>query len=187
MLHQNLQIKERNVNKSILLTFAVIGTCLVGCDSRIEAVNGQMNTIRSQPPTPIEPPPTFEPVPQFQYAAQNLRSPFLPSSLYTELKIMSGKRVYPDLSRPSEPLEAYALETLMFKGSMENTQGKIIAIIQTPDGQMNRVQVGNYIGLNQGRVLKITPNKIDLIEIVSDGRDGYVERPRSLVLLGQPS
>lgn len=175
------------MNKSLLLTLTLIGSCLVGCGSRIDVVNGEMNNIRSQPALPLEAPPTFEDVPQFQYAAQNLRSPFLPSSLYTELKIMAGKRVYPDLSRTAEPLEAYALESLMFKGSMQNMQGKIIALIQTPDGQMNRVQVGNYVGLNQGRVIKIMPNQIDLIEIVSDGRDGYVERPRSLVLLGQPS
>lgn len=175
------------MNKSILFTFAVMGTLLSGCSSRVEFVNSEMATIRNQPPLPIEPPPIYEPAPQFQYAAQNLRSPFLPSSLYTELKIMAGKRVYPDLNRVAQPLEAYALETLMFKGSMKDVHGKIVALIQTPDGQISRVQVGNYMGLNMGHIVKITSTQIDLIEIISDGRDGYVERPRSLVLLGQPS
>lgn len=32
---------------------------LVGCDSRIDAVNQQMASIRNQPPLPIEPAPIF--------------------------------------------------------------------------------------------------------------------------------
>lgn len=157
---------------------------LVGCSSRLDVVNEEMAKIRSEPPAPIKPAPTFEPVPQFEYAAQNLRSPFLPQSLYTELKTMAGKRVYPNFSRQPQPLESYALESITFKGSLRNTSGQISGLIQTPDGQVEQVQVGNYMGLNQGRIIKITPTQIDLIEIVSDGRDGYIERPRSLVLIG---
>lgn len=174
------------MKKSAFVTLCAMGLVLAGCGSRVDVVNDEMAKIRSQPPLAIPPPPTFDAVPQFQYAAQNLRSPFIPSSLYTELKIMAGKRVYPDFSRQPQPLESFALETLMFKGSM-NLQGKTVALIQTSDGQVSRVQVGSYMGLNQGRIVKIAPTKIDLIEIVSDGRDGYVERPRSLVLIGQSS
>ncbi|MCF4952697.1 pilus assembly protein PilP, partial [Acinetobacter baumannii] len=36
---------------------------LVGCDSRIDAVNQEMANIRNQPPLPIEPAPIFTPVP----------------------------------------------------------------------------------------------------------------------------
>ncbi|WP_111860141.1 pilus assembly protein PilP [Acinetobacter sp. CFCC 10889] len=158
---------------------------LVGCDSRIDAVNQQMAAIRSQPPQPIEPAPTFDAVPSFNYSAQQLRSPFLPSSLANELKIMSGKRVYPNFSRQAQPLESYALETLSFKGSMKSNSGQIVGLIQTPDKEVERVQTGNYLGMNQGRIISITPTRIDLLEIVPDGREGYIERPRSLVLIGQ--
>ena len=157
---------------------------IVGCSSRIDVVNDEMAKIRSEPPAPIKPAPTFDPVPQFDYAAQGLRSPFLPQSLYTELKIMAGKRVYPDFSRQPQPLESFALESMTFKGSLHNSNGQILALIQTPDGQVEQVRVGSYMGLNQGRITKITPTQIDLVEIVSDGRDGYIERPRSLVLVG---
>jgi type IV pilus assembly protein PilP len=63
-----------------------------------------MANIRSQTPLPIEPAPVFNPVPSFNYSAQQLRSPFLPSSLANELKVMSGKRVYPNFSRQPQPL-----------------------------------------------------------------------------------
>ena len=77
---------------------------LIGCDSRIDAVNQQMAEIRNQPPLPIEPAPIFIPVPLFNYAAHQLKSPFMPSSLAAELKIMAGKRVYPNFNRQPQPL-----------------------------------------------------------------------------------
>ena len=161
-----------------------IGLILSGCDSRMDAVNQAMADIRNQQPLPIEPAPVFEPIASFNYSAQQLRSPVLPSSLANELKVMSGKRVYPNFSRPSQPLESYAIESLNMKGSMKGVTGQIIALIQTPDGEVERVQRGSYMGMNQGRVVDITPTRIDLLEIVPDGREGYIERPRSLVLLG---
>ena len=162
----------------------MLGLLLVGCDSRIDAVNEEMANIRNQPPLPIEPAPVFPPVPTFDYAAHQLKSPFLPSSLAAELKIMSGKRVYPNLSRQLQPLESYAIESLNMKGSMRGQSGQILALIQTPDGEIERIQRGSYMGMNHGRVVNITPTQIDLVEIVPDGREGYVERPRSLVLIG---
>lgn len=162
-----------------LLAFMV-----AGCDSRIDFVNQQMNEIKREPPLPIEQPPVFEPAPTYEYAAHQLRSPFIPNSLAQELKSMAGRRVYPNLSRPPQPLESYALEALSMKGSLKNKNGKILALIQTPDQEIEQVQVGSYLGLNHGRVIKVTPTQIDLIEIIPDGREGYVERPRSLVLVG---
>ena len=97
---------------------------------------------------------------------------------------MAGKRVYPNLSRQPQPLESYAIESLNMKGSLRSQSGRITALIQTPDGEIERVQHGSYLGVNHGRVVNITPTQIDLLEIIPDGREGYVERPRSLILLG---
>lgn len=167
-----------------LLCLSVVVLGLAGCDSRIDSVQQQMTTIRSQSPLPIEPAPVFMPVPPYLYSANQLRNPFLPNSIAAELKVMSGKRVYPNLSRPKQPLESYALESLNMKGSMRRINGQILALIQTPDGEIERVQIGNYMGLNEGRIVAISPTQIDLMEIVPDGRDGFIERPRSLVLIG---
>jgi len=167
------------------ITFSIFACLiLVGCDSRIDAVNQQMANIRNQPPKAIDPAPVFMPVPQFNYAAHQLKSPFLPSSLAAELKIMARKRVYPNFSRAPQPLESYALESLNMKGSIRNNRGQLLALIQSPDQQIGQVQVGNYIGMNQGRITHIGPTQIDLVEIIPDGREGYVERPRTLVLIG---
>ena len=170
-------------NYKLLFSF-MAGLVLVGCDSKIDAVNQKMAEIRNEPALPIEPAPVFSPVPLFNYSAHQLKSPFMPSSLAAEVKIMAGKRVYPNFNRQPQPLESYALESLNMKGSMRGKTNETIALIQTPDRQIERVQVGNYLGMNQGRVVKISPTQIDLVEIVPDGRDGYVERPRTLVLIG---
>lgn len=172
-------MKKTNITCALLVVFL-----LAGCESRIDVVNQEMANIRNQEPMAIEPAPDFVPVETFNYAAHSLKSPFLPSSLAAELKIMAGKRVYPNLNRQPQPLESYALETLNMKGSMRNQSGQTLALIQTPDGEVERIQRGSYMGLNHGRVVNITPTQIDLIEIIPDGREGYVERPRSLILIG---
>ena len=60
---------------------------LVGCDSRIDAVNQQMADIRNQPPQAIEPAPVFTPVPRFNYAAHQLKSPFYQAHLLLSSKL----------------------------------------------------------------------------------------------------
>ena len=161
-----------------------VGVMLVGCDSLVDAVEQEMAKIRSEPPLAIEPAPTFMPAPNYEYDAYRLKSPFLATSVANELRIMAGKRVYPNFARDKQPLEYFALESLIMKGSMRNASGKITGLIQSPDGKLEQVVPGSYMGMDYGRVVNITPTQIDLKEIVSDGREGYVERPRSLILIG---
>lgn len=164
-----------------LLVFSSLA--LTACGSRVDEVNTQMQQIRSQPPLPIPPAPVFLPVPSFGYAAQQLRSPFLPDSLAMELKVMAGKRVQPDLARPPQFLEQFPLESLIMKGTLKNTNGALYGLIQAPEGGVVRVEKGNYMGKNYGRIIDITQSQITVIEIVPDGRDGFVERPRNLVMI----
>ncbi|KAA8733295.1 pilus assembly protein PilP [Acinetobacter qingfengensis] len=163
-----------------LLTLLTIA--LVGCKSKVDDVQAKMQEIRDKPPLAVTPPPAFNPIPNYTYDAYQLKSPFVPTSIANELKVMAGKRVYPNLARPSQPLENYALEELLMKGTMRNSAGKTIALVRTPDGQIEQVQAGNYMGKNYGRVIRISPNQIDLLEVVPDGQDGYIERPRTLLL-----
>jgi len=56
-------------------------------------------------------------------------------------------------------------------------------LIRTPDGIVHRVQVGQYMGQNEGRVIAVESSKINLTEIVPDGLGGFMERPASLALV----
>ena len=47
---------------------------------------------------------------------------------------------------------------------------------------VHRVKIGDYLGTNHGKVVAISESQIDVVEIVTDGEGGWVERPRSLTL-----
>jgi Tfp pilus assembly protein PilP len=50
------------------------------------------------------------------------------------------------------------------------------------DGLVHRVAVGNHMGQNYGRIVAISDSEIQLVEIISDGLGGYLERPAAIAL-----
>lgn len=171
------------MKKTALVCGLALLVALSGCSSRVDDVNARMQQINAEPPLPVPPPPVFLPIPTYGYAAQQLRSPFMPPSLAQELKTMAGRRVMPDLARPPQYLEQFPLESLRMRGILRRPEGPLFALIEDPEGVVTRVQVGGYMGRNFGRITTITPSQLTVIEIVPDGRDGFVERPRSLVMV----
>jgi len=156
---------------------------LSGCSSRIDAVNQRMQQINAEPPLPVPPPPVFLPIPTYGYSAQQMRSPFMPPSLAQELQTMGGRRVLPDLARPPQYLEQFPLESLRMRGTLTSASRPLYALVEDPEGVVTRVQVGNYMGRNFGRITAVSASQITVTEIVPDGRDGFVERPRSLIMV----
>lgn len=170
------------MTKPLLAVAALSGLLLTGCSDRIGMAQQAMNQIREEPAQPVEPPPKAELVEDFVYSANMLRSPFLPPSLVNVQGPTSPiDGVRPDITRVKEPLEQYELSQLIFRGMLISPEGQQYALIQRPDGSVASVKVGDYIGLNDGRIVEITPTQINLIEIVPDSRAGFIERPQSLV------
>ena len=167
---------------SKLLLLSVTVLTITGCSDRIGMAEQAMADIRSQNAQPIEPPPKAEVVEDFVYSANMLRSPFLPPSLVNvQGPITAIDGVRPDITRTKEELEQYELSQLIFRGMLISPEGQQYALVQRPDGSVASVKVGDYIGLNDGRIVEITPTQINLIEIVPDSRAGFVEKPQSLV------
>ena len=166
----------------MLLALSVAVLSMTGCTDRIGMAEQAMADIRNQPSQPIEPPPKAELVEDFVYSASAQRSPFLPPSLVnTQGPSTSIDGVRPDITRVKEPLEQYELSQLVFRGVVVSPEGQRYALIQRPDGSVASVKVGDYLGVNDGRIVEITPTQINLIEIVPDSRAGFVEKPQSLV------
>ncbi|MEZ5508431.1 MAG: pilus assembly protein PilP [Gammaproteobacteria bacterium] len=169
---------------SFLVLFSVT-LALTGCggDAQFDDLRAQMNDIKNKPKGRIEPPPEFKVYKAFSYGAAMLRSPFEPP-VDVELASLPQQRanVKPDLNRPKEVLEQYGIDSLAMVGTLERPGGSLFALIRDPDQGLHRVKPGNYMGRNFGRITAVTPSKVDVIEIVSDGQDGWVERPRTLVL-----
>ena len=66
--------------------------------------------------------------------------------------------------------------------AMLSLQEKIWAAVKSPDGTVHRLQVGNYLGRNHGRVVRITETSVEMREIVPDGKGGWEERDNVLAM-----
>lgn len=159
----------------------LLGLFLSGCDDRISLADAEMEKIKNERAQEIAPPPTPKKVEDYTYAAQNIRSPFIPQSLLErQQKIAQMPSVKPDENRPKEPLEEYELSQLVYRGKVVAPNGQEYGLVQTPSGLVENIQVGNYMGKNYGRVTEITATQINLIEIVKDTEDQYVEKAASI-------
>jgi type IV pilus assembly protein PilP len=165
-----------------LLSLSVVALLLTACNDRVGLAQQALEQIREQSAQPIEPPPTTELIEDFVYSANNLRSPFLPPSLVNiQTPTASLDGVRPDITRSKEALEQYEISQLTFRGMVVSSKGQQYALIQRPDGSIASAKVGDYLGLNDGRIVEITATQVNLIEIVPDSRVGFVESPQSLI------
>jgi type IV pilus assembly protein PilP len=157
----------------VLAGAAVAG--LAGCSGSDSNLQQFIQQVKQQPGGRVEPLPEVKPYETFVYDDQNLRSPFVPS------QPAGYNSVRPDSKRPRQYLEQFSLDTLRMVGTLR-IAGTTYGLVQTKDGIVHRVTVGNYMGQNDGRITKITPSSIDLTEIVPDGLGGYMKRPAALGL-----
>jgi type IV pilus assembly protein PilP len=58
----------------------------------------------------------------------------------------------------------------------------MFGLVRTSDGLIHRVTSGNFMGQNDGRITEISESEIDLVEIISDGIGGYIERDAAVGL-----
>lgn len=160
-----------------VLCAAALAVALCGCSSRDADLSQFITQTKQEQPTGVKPLPEVKPYESFVYAAQSLRSPFVPGG--SGAGGVPGLR--PDSHRNREFLEQFALDTLKMVGTLQ-MGGKNYGLVQTRDGLVHRVLPGNYLGQNDGHVTAVTASKINVTEIVPDGLGGYMERPAALTL-----
>lgn len=166
----------------IVLTLLLTSLSIAACESKIDTVNKAMEVIDHEPALPIEAVPAFQAVPNYEYAAQHLRSPFIPTSIANELKASIATSLRPNLKRNRQALEYYPLQSLKMKGHIVAENGQQVALIEAPDGRVERIALQQYMGLNQGRVVAISATEVKVMELISNGGGGYLERPRRIGL-----
>ncbi len=144
----------------------------------------------ARPSGRIDPLPEFKAYESFLYRATSLRGPFeqLVRVELTKEEEMLGPRndLKPDFERPKEPLEAFKLENLQMVGTIHLLeQGELTALIRDTHGEIHRIKRGNYVGRNFGEIITVNETQLDVLEIVQNGRDGWMKRPRNIVLVEQ--
>ena len=167
------------VRKGLLLAIAAAG--LVACGGDMDDLDSYINEVKARPGGRIQPLPDITPYEVFTYVAdaQGMRSPFVPDTPQASGPAAGGAS--PDPDRPAEFLESFPLETLRMVGTLDINE-TVYGLVQTSDGLIHRVVPGNYMGQNDGRITNITESEIVLVEIISDGIGGYIERDAAIGL-----
>jgi type IV pilus assembly protein PilP len=168
----------------VLILTSTLAAC--GLSSGTSDLKKFVGEVMNQPRGVIEPLPVFEPYEAFSYSATGLRSPFdLPVNLDSVVKTTAPiSDVKPDLNRSKEQLEEHSFGSLAMVGTIKRENNHLWALISVPGNGIHKIKEGYYMGQNHGKVMRITQQRIDIIEIVPNGVGGWIERPRSLVLAG---
>ncbi len=163
---------------------------LAGCaDADIQDLQQFVATTKaSTAGNKLEPLPVIQPYRPFTYTAQGLKDPYaLAAFVQQEFlidippeKVKQSGGIRPDLTRKREELEKYSLGSLKMVGTLQ--KNGLWALIKAPDGIVHRVQTGNYMGGNHGKIINITEQRIDLTEIVAEGDARWIKRDAFLSL-----
>jgi len=153
---------------------------LTACGGNMDDLDQYINEIKAKPGGRIDPLPEITPYSVFMYVAdaQGVRSPFRPDTPQANTAA-GGAR--PDRDRSREYLESFPLDTLGMVGTLDIADTPY-GLVQTADGLIHRVTSGNYMGQNDGRITEISESEITLVEIISDGIGGYIERDAAVSL-----
>lgn len=145
-----------------------------------------MKEVDSKPRGKIEPLPEVQVYRSFTYGAANLRSPFLPPEevVMKDIQIEKAQsNVKPDLDRPKEVLESFALGELKMVGTLRRDQTPVLwVLIADNAGGIHMAKDGQYMGKNHGRIVEVADDRMSLVEIVPNGHGGWLERPRTITL-----
>jgi len=173
--------------KTILLFIEIVffAFILTACSSSSDQqdLKDFMAEAKRRPQGQIDPLPPFQVYQPFTYSAMTLRSPFeRPAPIERQTK--GGRTVEPDLTREKEYLENFNIVNLNMVGTLTKS-GKLWVLIDDGQGKVTRVTVGNYMGKNFGKIISTEKTQIEVMEIVADGSNGWVERPRIIKLVAK--
>jgi type IV pilus assembly protein PilP len=167
---------------AILILSSIV---LVSCtNTEFSDLDEFMTEKRAQPGGVMTPIPPFKTYTAFSYSATTLRSPFdRPIEIREITQMQAVSTVEPDENRPKEFLEQFTFDSLTMVGTLSRA-GIDWSLMRDPEGGVHRVKLGNFLGRNHGKIVEMTGSYVAVIEIVSDGNEGWVERPRSIKLQG---
>ncbi len=174
------------INHLLLVLFAAF--FLVGCSGGegFSDIDQFMEETNAKPRGKIQPLPEFKSYQSFTYSAANRRDPFTPPInvvLSAVVDEEAESNVKPDFDRPKELLETFGLGSLKMVGTLQRQQEDTLwALINDNEGGIHRVKSGQFLGKNHGRIVAINESQLELVEIVPNGRGGWLARPRSITL-----
>lgn len=165
----------------------------VGCVNRDKSdLDNYVAEVLQRPGGQIEPLPPIRPYQRYLYqsAEAKLRDPFQTflnkapdQEVALEHRNDAVQQRYADeiSAHNREELEGFELDSLRMVGTLQNND-ELWGIIQDNAGTVHRVQIGNYLGRNYGKILNIQEERIELREVTKDPDGRWEERQASLAL-----
>ncbi|EPF9309857.1 pilus assembly protein PilP [Vibrio vulnificus] len=165
------------------LSLVAVLILLSGCRANTEPMEGFIRQVESearQEMAKLQPEREYIPI---DYLARENRRPF---ELPKEAVIASQSVVKKDCWQPPSrakngKLERYPLSQLRLKGVM-GSGNTIAGLVQTPQGKVEKVHPGQFIGQNNGKVTVVTPSYILINETLPDGLGCWQQRKVRLAL-----
>ncbi|MDJ0805598.1 MAG: pilus assembly protein PilP [Gammaproteobacteria bacterium] len=156
---------------------------LVGCaNPNLQDLRDFVAKKKAEIPERIDPIPEIKQIDTFLYEHQGRRDPFMPTDKRVTQEVdLVENGIMPDINRRKEELENYSLDALRMVGTLQQS-GITWGLVKSKEGTIHRVKNGNYMGLNHGRIVLVSEDKIEMNEIIQDSSGGYSERQASLVL-----
>lgn len=174
------------------LSFVVlVGLVVAGCVSRdISDLEQYVGGVKARKSGKVEPLPEVKPYERYLYQSADRRNPFslVEGSQQSEIPQIDDVRQRAYLreiqERNKEELEGFELDALRMVGTLQSP-ADLWGVIKDPEGTVHRVAIGNYMGLNFGKVMDINEDRIDLREIVKDIHGNWEERQTTMALYGE--
>lgn len=164
----------RMMRVSPLLALALLAAC---GDPNHEDLHQKMANAAQGTPPPIEPLPALKKLDEVVYQGGRLRDPF--ENLAERPAALSEPPA--EAERAREALENFPLDALKMVGTLRK-QGRVYALIKTPDNTLQHVTLGNHMGQNLGRIIEITEAAVELRELTQDGAGKWAETRATLPL-----
>jgi len=180
-------------NRFIKLTLLTALMSLTGCVDWVEDTQDLKKFVsktQAAPPGTIKPLPEFKPYHSFVYEGASMREPFEPlvpvQEVDTSEENANAETLKPDLERQKEYLETFALDELEMVGTIyKKDEQRLWALIKDGNSEIHRVTEGNHMGLDFGEIVTLDEREIVLLEIIKNGRGGWMKRSRNLALREQ--
>ena len=168
-----------------VVTWVVFVSLLTGCGSDdFSDLNRYILEVKTRPKESIKSLPEIKVIEPFMFKPEGLRDPFKPleqSEQSDGVDVSTASGIKPDTTRRKEELEAFPLDGLRMVGTVD-MKSSLWGLVKASDGTIYRVKVGNYMGKNYGKIIRIVSDKIELMEIVPDKPGTWREQPASIAL-----
>lgn len=178
---QYIPASENSISLVSVPTFFVIALSLTSCmNNNMTDLDQYIEKQRSKAPEKIEPLPAVKSYSFYAYNESGLRNPFVAENT----GIARSIEECPQITRTKDALETIPLDSLILVGSLEQN-GERWALIKDPERNVHRLKKGEYMGQNNGQIMKITDSEVVLQELVSDRLEGCQKRKTILAVAPQ--